>query len=74
MPTTTQIKYLEKVRHCAARFVKNNNRRQTVTTDLTATLRWPTLERRRIIKQAMTFYKILNNIINITPPPGLLEP
>ena len=35
---------------------------------------WPTLERRRIIKQAMTFYKFLNNIINITPPPGLLKP
>ena len=34
--------------------------------------RWPTLERRRIIKQATTFYKILNNIIEITPPPGLL--
>ena len=42
--------------------------------DLIATLGWPTLERRRIIKQAMTFYKILNNIINITPPPGLLKP
>ena len=26
------------------------------------------LERRRIIKQAMTFNKFLNNIINITPP------
>ncbi|KAK2170960.1 hypothetical protein NP493_1120g01059 [Ridgeia piscesae] len=69
--TTTQIKHLEKVQHCAARFVKNNHRRQT---DLIATLGWPTLERRRIIKQAMTFYKILNNIINITPPPGLLKP
>ena len=72
--TTTQIKHLEKVQHCAARFVKNNHRRQTATTDLIATLGWPTLERRRIIKQAMTFYKILNNIINITPPPGLLKP
>ena len=59
--TTTQIKHLEKVQHCAARFVKNNHRRQTATTDLIATLGWPTLERRRIIKQAMTFYKILNN-------------
>ena len=59
--TTTQIKHLDKVQHCAARFVKNDHRRQTVTTDLTATLGWPTLERRRIIKQTMTFYKILNN-------------
>ena len=72
--TTIQIKHLEKVQHCAARFVKNDHRRQTVTTDLTATLGWPTFEQRRIIKQAMTFYKILNNIINITPPPGLLKP
>ena len=72
--TTTQIKHLEKVQHCAARFVKNNHRHQTATTDLIATLGWPTLERRRIIKQAMTFYKKFNNIINITPPPGLLKP
>ena len=72
--TTTQIKHLEKVQHSAARFVKNDHRRQTITTDLIATLGWPTLERRRIIKQAMTFYNILNNIINITPPPGPLKP
>ena len=72
--TTTQIKHLEKVQHCALRFVKNDHRRQTVTTDLIATLGWPTLERRRIIKQATTFSKISNNIINITPSPGLLKP
>ena len=30
------------------------------------------IERRRIIKQAMTFFKILNNIIKISPPSGLL--
>ena len=35
---------------------------------LITALGWPTLERRRIIKQATTFYKILNNIIEITPP------
>ena len=64
----------EKVQHCAARFVKNDHRRQTITTDLIATLGWPTLERRRIIKQAKTFYNILNNIINITPSAGLLKP
>ena len=72
--TTTQIKHLQEVQHCAARFVKNDYRRQTATTDLIATLGWPTLERRRITKQAMTFYNILNNRINITPPPGLLKP
>ena len=71
--TTTQIKHLEKVQHCAARFVKNDHRRQTAKTDLVTTLGWPTLERRRIIKQAMIFYNFFNNIINITPPPGLLK-
>ena len=52
--TTTQIKHLEKVQHCAARLVKNDHRRQTITTDVIATLGWPTLERRRIIIRAMT--------------------
>ena len=59
--TITQIKYLERVQHCAARFVKNDHRRQTATIDLIATLGWPTLERHMIFKQAKTFYNILNN-------------
>ena len=53
---------------------KNDHQRQTVTTDLMSTLGWPTLEQRRIIKQAVAFYKTLNNIINSTPPPDLLKP
>ena len=55
--TFSQVKSLERAQHSAARFVK---------------IGWPTLERRRIIKQATTFYKILNNIIEITPPPPAL--
>ena len=68
----SQVKCLERVQHSAARFVKNYYRRNTNPADLITALGWPTLERRRIIKQATTFYKILNNIIEITPPPGLL--
>ena len=68
--TISQVKSLERVRYSAARFVKNDYRRNTNPTDLITALGWPTLE--RIIKQATTFYKILNNIIEITPPPGLL--
>ena len=68
--TFSQVKSLERVQHSAARFVKNYYRRNTNPADVAA-LGWPTLERRRIIKQATTFYKILNNI-EITPPPGLL--
>ena len=71
--TFSQVKSLERVQHSAARFVKNDYRRNTNPADLITALGWPTLERRRIIKQATTFYKILNNIIEITPPPpGLL--
>ena len=70
--TFSQVKSLERVQHSAARFVKNYYRRNTNSADLITALGWPTLERRRIIKQATTFYKILNNIIEITPPPGLL--
>ena len=72
--TSTQIRQLEKVQHNAARFVKNDHRRRRASTDQITTLGRPTLERRRIIKQAMTSYKILHNIINITPLPGLLKP
>ena len=60
--TTTQIKHLEKVQHCAASFVKNDHRRQTTTTDQIVTLGRPTLQRCRIIKQAVTLTKLI--IIN----------
>ena len=56
----------------AARFVANDHRGTTSPTTLVLTLNWQTLERRRTIKQAMTFYKILNNIIEINPPTFLL--
>ena len=70
--TSSQINRLERIQHYAARFVANDHRRTTSPTTLVLTLNWQTLERRRIIKQAMTFYKILlNNIIEINPPTGL---
>ena len=69
---SSQISRLERIQHYAARFVANDHRRTTSPTTLALTLNWQTLERRRIIKQAMTFYKILNNIIKISPPSGLL--
>ena len=69
---SSQISRLERIQHYAARFVANDHRRTTSPTTLVLTLKWQTLERRRIIKQAMTFYKILNNIIKISPPSGLL--
>ena len=70
--TSSQINRLERIQHYAARFVANDHRRTTSPTTLVLTLNWQTLERRRTIKQAMTFYKILNNIIEINPPTGLL--
>ena len=70
--TSSQINLLERIQHYAARFVANDHRRTTSPTTLVLTLKWQTLERRRIIKQAMTFYKLLNNIIEIKPPTCLL--
>ena len=64
--TFSQVNSLERVQHSAARFVKNDYRRNTNPADLITALGWPTIERRRIIKQATTFYKIINNIIEIT--------
>ena len=71
--TNSQINHPERIQHYAARFVANDHRRTTSLTTLVLTFNWQTLERRRIIKQAMTFYKILNNIIEINIPAGLLQ-
>ena len=70
--TSSQINHLERIQHYAARFIANDQRRTTSPTTLVLALNWQTLERRRIIKQGMTFYKILNNIIIINPPTSLL--
>ena len=70
--TSCQIIHLERIQHYAAKFVANDHRRTTSPPTLVLTLNWQTLERRRIIKQAMTFYNIINNIIKISPPSGLL--
>ena len=70
--TSSHLIHLERIQHYAARFVAYDHRRTTSPTNLVLTLNWQTLERRRIIKQAMTFFKILNNISKISPPSGLL--
>ena len=71
--TSAQINHLERIQHyTAARFVANDHRRTTSPTTLVLIFNWQTLERRRIIKQPMPFYKILNNIVEIKPPTGLL--
>ena len=63
--TSSHINLLERIQNYAARFVADDHRRTTSPTTLVLTLNWQTLERRRTIKQAMTFYKILNNTIEI---------
>ena len=70
--TSSQINRLERIQHYAARFVANDHRRTNGPTTLVLTLNWQTIGRRRIIKQAMTFYKILDNVIKIKPPTRLL--
>ena len=71
--TSSQINHLERIQHYdPAIYVANDPRRKTSPTTLVITLNWQTLESRRIIKQAMPFYIILNNIIKINPPAGLL--
>ena len=50
---SSQINQLERIQHYAARFVANDHRRTTSPTTLVLTVNWQTLERRRIIKQAM---------------------
>ena len=67
----TRVNHLAIMQHYAARFGANDHRIITIPSSLVLTINWQTLERRRIIKQATTFDKILNwhNLIEITPPP-----
>ena len=53
--TSSQLNQLEIIQHYAARFVANDHRRTTIPITIMLTINWQTLERQRIINQAMTF-------------------
>ena len=49
--------------------VTNNYHPRASTSELVSQLNWDSLENRRLFAQAVTFYKISNNLVNINFPP-----
>ena len=56
---------IEAVQHRAARFCTNRYRNQSSVTNMLQHLKWDTLELRRAKIQLNTFYKIVNNLIDV---------
>ena len=52
----------------AARFTLSNYQRTSSVTTMLETLKWDTLENRRLLAQTTMFYKIINGIVNISIP------
>lgn len=67
-----QVRQLEKVQRRAARFVTNRNANQSSVTSMINDLKWPLLKTRRSNARLTMFYKTINKLVAIRPPPELL--
>ena len=61
------------VQRRAARFVTNNYDWGASVTDMLHHLQWEPLQDRRNNFRAITMYKIVNNLIDCSPPEGCLQ-
>ena len=66
--TSKDVLKIEQVQKNAARFVTNNYHPRASTSELVSQLNWDSLENRRLFAQAVFFYKISNNLVNINFP------
>ncbi|MCG8034813.1 MAG: hypothetical protein JAZ03_21935, partial [Candidatus Thiodiazotropha taylori] len=71
--TTTNINQLEAVQRRAARFVTGDYRRTSSTSQMLATLGWPTLQQRRSYAKLVLVYRITHALIDI-PAAEYLHP
>ena len=70
--TKSQINQIEKVQRRAARFVSNRYNNTSSVTNMLEKLNWPSLEIRRTRSRLIMFYKIIHQVVAISPPPHLL--
>ena len=66
--TDRDVRKIEQVQKNAARFVTNVYDPYKSTSALVNSLGWPTLENRRLQSQLIMFYKMRNNLVNISFP------
>ena len=61
------------VQRCAARFVSSNFDRYASVTQMLNNIGWPTMSLRREKLRAVMFYKIVNNLVDVSTD-GILNP
>ena len=66
--TDRNVQMVENIQRLAARFVMRDFRRESSVTSMLNTLRWNTLQQRRLLFQAGMLHKIHHGIINIRFP------
>ena len=64
--TAANINKLEAVQRRAARFVMSNYDRHSSVTNMISVLQWKNLQERRNVQSLLTFYKILNNMVDVS--------
>ena len=69
-----QITQLEAVQNRAARFAKNEHRRQVSVTGLKESLNWRSLQERRFITRQTLFYKAHHGLAAVDIPPYIGRP
>ena len=71
--TNRDVSKLEQVQKNAACFVANNYDPYSSSSGIVSSLNWTSLENRRLLAQAHMFYKIRNNLVNISFPADVKE-
>ena len=71
--TNRDVNKIEQVQKNAARFVKNDYNPYTSTSGLVSSLGWVSLEHPCLLAQASLFYKIRNQLVNISFPTCIQE-
>ena len=57
----------------AARFVTNRYHNTSSVSNMLTNLNWPSLQIRRTRSRLIMFYKIINNVVAIQPPPEIIQ-
>ena len=71
--TINNINKLEAIQRRAAHYVMANHSRYSSVDHILSILNWKTLKQRRDIQSLCILYKIINGLVDITPPACLIH-
>ena len=71
--TATNTGKLESIQRRAARYMMSDHERFSSVSNMISVLNWKSLKQRRYIQSLCIFYKILNGLVDVSPPICLIS-